>query len=343
MPKKDGGEVWVFIEQRHGKLRDASIQLMGEGRNIADKMSKDLCGVLLGCKVENLAKESIEYGVDKVYLVGDERLKNYLSRPYAKVMVTLIRKYAPDVVLYGATKNGRDLGGRVHAIIETGLAADCVKFEVTGEGNLDMIRPAYGGRSLAHIICANHRPQMASARVNVFKKPERSSNRKGKIVKEKIEITEKDMDTKLIQFIQSASRQTIGIEDARIIAAGGLGLKSQANFTLIKELANALGGSVAASRKAVDSGWVPKELQVGQTGKTVRPDVYWAVGISGAVQHLAGMQESKKIVAINSDPNAAIFEVADYGIVGDLFTVVPEIIKILKQSKAEAKAIASPA
>ncbi len=336
MPK--GGEVWIFIEQRRGVIRDASLQLISKGREIADEMEEDLCGVLPGWNLEELAKEAIEYGLDKVYVVEDERLENYLSRPYSKVMATLIRKYKPDVVLYGATKNGRDLGGRVHAIIETGLAADCVKFEVTKEGNLDMIRPAYGGRSLAHIICAKHRPQMASARVNVFKKPERSAKRKGKIVQEKVEIEEKDMDTRMLRFIETARKKEKGIEDAKVLVAGGFGLKSQSNFKLIEELAKTLRGSAAASRKAVDAGWVPKEVQVGQTGKTVRPQAYWAIGISGAVQHLAGMQESGTIIAINSDPNAAIFEVADYGIVGDLFQVVPELINALSHTKNRGRA-----
>jgi len=331
-PEKSRG-VWVFLEQRRGKLRDISIQLMGEGRRIADEMNSELAGVLPGWKVEGLANEAIEYGVDKVYLVEDPILVSYLSRPFSKVMVTLIRRYKPSVVLYGASKNGRDLGGRVHAIIETGLAADCVKFEVTKEGNLDMIRPAYGGRSLAHIVCANHRPQMGSARANVFKKAVRVPGRRGEVYKEMVQFNESDKDTKLVEFIESSGKDGAKIDEASVVVAGGFGLKSQSNFRMLDEMAGLMGGSVAASRKAVDAGWMPKERQVGQTGKTVRPDVYWAVGISGAVQHLAGMQESLKIVAINSDPNAAIFELADYGIVGDLFQVVPAIIEQLKRGR----------
>ena len=214
--------------------------------------------------------------------------------------------------------------------VETGLAADCVKFEVTKERNLDMIRPAYGGRSLAHIVCAHHRPQMASARANVFKRAAKTPGRKGEIVRENVALEEKDLDTKLVEFVESAAHQGAKLEDAKVVVAGGYGLRNQANFKMVDELAKLVGGSLAASRKAVDAGWVPKEIQVGQTGKTVRPEVYWAVGISGAVQHLAGMQESGKIIAINSDPNAAIFEMADYGIVGDLFHVVPELVKALK-------------
>ncbi len=332
---KKGG-VWVFVEQRHGALRDASIQLIGEGRRIADRMKTELAGVLPGWELKDLAKEAIEYGLDKVFVVENELLQNYLSRPFTKVLCTLIRKYGPEVVLYGATKNGRDLGGRVHAILGTGLAADCVRFDVTKEGNLDMIRPAFGGRSLAHIICAKHRPQMASARVNVFKMPERDRGRKGEVVRERVKIGDEDLDTRILHFEATATEKKSTIDDAEIIVAGGFGLKGQSNFRMLGDLALLLGGSVAASRKAVDAGWMPKDVQVGQTGKTVRPDVYWAVGISGAVQHLAGMQESKKIIAINSDPNAAIFEIADYGVVGDAFVVVPEIIRLLRERKSVA-------
>lgn len=333
MPEQASRGVWVFVEARRGALRDISIQLIGEGRRIADRMKTQLSGVMPGWKLDGLAQEAIEYGLDRVYVVEDQRLENYLSRPFAKVVVTLIKKHNPAAVLYGASKNGRDLGGRVHAMIETGLAADCVKFEVTPEGNLDMIRPAYGGKSLAHIICAKHRPQMASARMNVFKKPARLTGRKGEVVREQVQIDEKDMDTKMLQFTETSGRQSGKIEDASTLVSGGFGLKNQANFKLIRELAETVGGSIAASRKAVDSGWVPKDIQVGQTGKTVRPAVYWAIGISGAVQHLAGMQEAGKIIAVNSDPNAAIFDIADYGIVGDLFQVVPELITTLRQTK----------
>jgi electron transfer flavoprotein alpha subunit len=330
MPPPESKGVWVFLEQRRGRLRDVSIQIIGEGRRIADEMKVALSGVMPGWKAEGIAREAVEYGVDKVYLVEDQRLENYLSRPYAKVMVTLIRKHKPEVVLYGASKNGRDLGGRVHAIIETGLAADCVKFEVTKDRNLDMIRPAYGGRSLAHIVCANHRPQMASARANVFKRAAKTPDRKGSIVREKVDFEDRDFDTRMVEFVESTGQQGAKLEDAKVVVAGGYGLRNHANFRMVDELAKLVGGSVAASRKAVDAGWFAKEYQVGQTGKTVRPEVYWAIGISGAVQHLAGMQESGKIIAINSDPNAAIFEMADYGIVGDLFHVVPELVKALK-------------
>lgn len=326
--------VWVFIEARRGALRDVSVQLIGEARRIADRRRTVLSGVLPGWKVEGLARRAIEYGLDRVYLVENPRLETYLSRPFTKVMATLIRKYHPEIVLFGASKNGRDLGGRLHAVIDTGLAADCVRFDVTDEGYLDMIRPAFGGRSLAHIHCEKHRPQMASARMNVFRLPPRDPSRTGEIIRETVEITDADVDTRVVGFIETPRHDVSKIDDAKILVSGGYGLRDPENFAMLEELAALLGGAVSASRKPVDSGWVPKAVQVGQTGKTVRPDLYIAVGISGAVQHLAGMQESGKIVAINHDPKAAIFEIADYGIVGDLFQVVPELIRQLKASKA---------
>lgn len=327
--------VWVFVEARRGALRDVSVQLIGEARRIADKKGAVLSGILPGWKVEPLAREAIEHGLDRVILVEDPRLETYTSRPYTKVMATLVRKYRPEIVLFGASKNGRDLGGRLHAVIDTGLAADCVRFDVTPEGYLDMIRPAFGGRSLAHIHCEKHRPQMASARMNVFRMPPNDPSRNGEIVREHVEITDADVDAKIVKFVETAKHEVSKIDEAKILVSGGFGLGDPKNFAMLEELASLLGGAVASSRKPVDSGWVPKAVQVGQTGKTVRPDLYVAIGISGAVQHLAGMQESKKIVAINIDPKAAIFEVADYGIVGDLFEIVPELIRQLKALKAQ--------
>ncbi len=327
--------VWVFVEARRGVLRDVSVQLIGEARRIADRMGAVLSGVLPGWKIELLAREAIECGLDRVLLVEDPRLETYTSRPYTKVMATLIRKYRPEIVLFGASKNGRDLGGRLHAAIDTGLAADCVRFDVTPEGYLDMIRPAFGGRSLAHIHCEKHRPQMASARMNVFRMPPRDPRRAGEVVREPVEITDADVDAKIVKFVETAKHEVSKIDEAKILVSGGFGLGDPKNFAMLEELADLLGGAVASSRKPVDSGWVPKAVQVGQTGKTVRPELYVAVGISGAVQHLAGMQESGKIVAINIDSKAPIFEVADYGIVGDLFQVVPELIRQLKALRAQ--------
>ena len=334
--------VWVFLEARNGALRDVSVQLIGEARRIADKRGTELTGILPGWKVEPLARPAIEFGCDRVILVEDPRLEFYTSRPYTKVLAALRWTHNPEVILFGASKNGRDLGGRLHAAIDTGLAADCVRFDVTEEGFLDMIRPAFGGKSLAHIHCEEHRPQMASARWNVFPTPARDPSRQGEVVRETVALEDSDFDSRIVEFKPTESHETRKIDDAKILVSGGFGLGDPKNFAVLDELASLLGGAVSASRKPVDLGWVPKALQVGQTGKTVRPQLYIAVGISGAVQHLAGMQESAKIVAINSDPKAAIFEIADYGIVGDLFQVVPEMIRQLKSFRGQAQAAPPP-
>ncbi len=341
MIPKDKSEyrgVWVFLEARRGRIRDVSRQLLGVARRLAADRKSDVTGILPGWKVEPLAQEAIEYGADRVYVVEDPRLETYTSRPFTKVMATLIRKHKPEIMLFGASKNGRDLGGRLHAVIETGLAADCVRLEIDADGNLDMIRPSFGGKSLAHILCKQHRPQMASARPNVFPIPPREAGRRGEVLRETVGITDADVDAKVVTFEERRGHKGSPIEEARILVSGGFGLREPKNFALLEELAKELGGAVAASRKAVDAGWVPKDYQVGQTGRTVRPELYIAVGISGAVQHLAGMQESEKIVAINQDHKAPMFEICDYGIVGDLFQVVPELTRQLRERKA-AKAV----
>lgn len=325
--------VWVFLEQRKGELRDVSVQLIGEGRRIADKRRTTLTGVLQGHHVEAIARGAIGYGLDRVIVVDNPVLEIYRSRPYTNVMAHLIRKHKPEIVLFGASKNGRDLGGRLHAVLETGLAADCVKFDLDNEANLDMIRPSFGGKSLAHILCKRHRPQMASARRNVFLPPPHDATRTGEIVHETVELSAKDVDVELLEFTEFVREGGLRPEEAEIVVSGGYGLADAKNFAMLQELADLLRAAVTASRKAVDSGWMPKEFQVGQTGMTVRPKAYFAIGISGAVQHLAGMQESEKIIAINMDPKAAIFEIADYGIVGDLFKVVPELIRQLRERK----------
>lgn len=326
--------MWVFLEARKGRLRDVSAQLIGEARRIADRRGALLTGILPGHRVEPLARHAIGYGLDRVILVEDPRLEMYRSRPYAKVLATLIRRHKPEIVFFGASKNGRDLGGRLHAVLETGLAADCVKFDVDAEGNLDMIRPSFGGKSLAHILCKKHRPQMASVRRNVFVAPPHDPSRTGEVLREEVELADEDIDATLLEFQEFTQESGFRPEEAKVVVAGGYGLGDPKPFGMLQELAGLLGGAVAASRKAVDSGWVPKTLQVGQTGMTVRPRLYIAVGISGAVQHLAGMQESEKILVINHDPKAPIFEIADYGIVGDLFQVVPELIRQLRALKA---------
>lgn len=322
--------VWIFLEQRRGQLRDVSTQLIGEGRRLADLRKTSLSGVLLGYQAEALAQEALEYGLDEVILAEHEILESYTSRPYAKVLAQLIRKHKPEMVFFGASKNGRDLGGRLHAVIHTGLAADCVAFDIDPDGNLDMIRPAFGGKSLAHILSKRHRPQMASVRPNVFRVPPREAGREGTILREKVALGPEDLDTTIVAFEPFERSDARSLQDAEIIVSGGWGLRRPQNFALLEEMAAEVGGVVASSRKPVDAGWVPKSYQVGQTGRTVRPKLYIAVGISGAVQHLAGMQESERIAVINNDPNAPILEIADYGIVGDLFQVVPELVRQIR-------------
>jgi electron transfer flavoprotein alpha subunit len=328
--------VWVFLERRKGGLRDVSIQLIGEARRIADRREAPLTGVLPGHRVEDLANHAIGFGLDRVIVVDHAYLDIYRSRPFTAVMAQLIRRHKPEIVFFGASKNGRDLGGRLHAVLETGLAADCVKFDLDADGNLDMIRPSFGGKSLAHILCKKHRPQMASVRRNVFVAPTHDPSRKGEVVQETVELTERDLDVTLVDFKEFTREGTAKPDEARVVVAGGYGLGDPEHFAMLQELADLLGGAVAASRKAVDAGWAPKTIQVGQTGMTVRPKVYVAVGISGAVQHLAGMQEAERIVVINVDPKAPIFEIADVGVVGDFRVIVPEWIRQLRARKASA-------
>ncbi len=335
----EGGEykgIMVFLEHRKGRLRNASIQLIGEGRRLADLLSLDLSGALLGAGVDDLAQDAIQFGCDKVYFVEHDLLADYAPRPYARALAELVHKVKPEAFLFGATMNGREVAGRLHAYIHTGLAADCTAFDITDDGYVEMIRPAFGGKSLAHILCKKTKPQMASARPNVFPAPEKDESRKGKIVREIVHLTEEDVDTRCLQIIEHEEEADMLLK-SEIIVSGGYGLKKKENFVMLEELAELLHGVVGASRKIVDIGWFPRERQIGQTGKTVRPRLYLAVGISGAVQHLAGMDRSEKIVAINADPSASIFEVADYGIVGNLFDVLPEMIKQLKEMKTNQR------
>jgi electron transfer flavoprotein alpha subunit len=324
--------VMVFLEHRKNSLRNASIQLIGEGRRLADMLEQELSGALLGKGVGNLAEVAIQYGCDKVYYIEHDLLGSYAPRPYSKALAELLLRTKPDALLFGATMNGREVAGRLHAYTHTGLAADCTSFDVTEDGYLEMIRPAFGGKSLAHILCKKTKPQMASARPNVFPAPSKDASREGEIVKETAQLTQEDVDTRCLETIEHEEEADM-LSKAEIVVSGGYGLKKKENFVLLDELAELLHGVVGASRKIVDIGWFPRERQIGQTGKTIRPRLYFAIGISGAVQHLAGMERSEKIVAINADPTASIFEVADYGIIGNLFEVLPEMIRQLKLMK----------
>lgn len=342
--------VWVFAEQRQGKLMDVALELIGEGYRLAREISDDteVCALLIGDKVEDLAKECFEYGADTVYVIEDQLLKDYTTDGYTKVMDDVIREYKPEIVLYGATHIGRDLAPRVAARLNTGLTADCTRLDIkvssyidyalknttldissldanSDERGLKQTRPAFGGNLMATIICPNTRPQMSTVRPGVMQKRERVEGAHGKIIKVESTIAEDDIRTEVIEIVKSF-KELVSLRDADFVCAGGRGLGDAAGFELIKKLADKLGGVVGSSRAAVDAGWIDHTHLIGQTGTTVKSKIYFACGISGAIQHLTGMQDSDIIIAINKDPEAPIFEVADYGIVGDLFKVVPAII-----------------
>jgi electron transfer flavoprotein alpha subunit len=316
-------DVWIFIEHEQGKVTNVSFELLGEGRKLADVLGCRLCGMVFGEKVDDFVKEAIAYGAEKTYVTESPVLKQYRSDPYTAAAVNLIRKYKPEIVLFGATTQGRDFAGAVATTLETGLTADCTGLDIDSETKyLKQTRPAFGGNIMATILdYPNYRPQMATVRPKVFPMPKKDESRKGEVIREPLLITEEQVRTKVLEFIKGT--EAINIVDAEIIVSGGRGVGSGENFKVIRELAQILGAAVGASRAAVDSGWIPYEHQVGQTGRTVRPKIYIASGISGAIQHLAGMKTSDIIIAINKDPEAPIFKLATYGIIGDLFTVLP--------------------
>lgn len=321
--------VWVFAEQREGKLLNVSIELIGEGRKIADELDTELTAILLGKDVEDLAKQLIKYGADNVLYGESELLQIYTTDGYTKVICDLIKERKPEIMLIGATNIGRDLGPRISARIHTGLTADCTRLEVDKENRrLLQTRPAFGGNLMATIICPNHRPQMSTVRPGVMEKAKYDESRLGNIEKFVPNLREEDIKAKVLEVVKEAKAQ-VKLEEANIIVSGGRGLGNPEGFKLIEQLAEKLGAVVGASRATVDAGWIDQSHQVGQTGKTVRPTLYIACGISGAIQHLAGMQESEVIVAINKDKNAPIFKIADYGVVGDVYEVLPELIEAL--------------
>lgn len=327
---KDYSGVWVFAEQKQGILQKVSLELLGKGREIADKLGVQLSAVLFGSDVKGLCNELIHEGADNVYLVDNPLLKNYNTDGYAISMANLIKEYKPEIIFIGATVIGRDLGPRVAAKIRTGLTADCTGLDIDpNTKNLMMTRPAFGGNLMATIECADHRPQMSTVRPGVFEKLPNDENRKGNIIEAPCTVKESDIKTKSLE-IKKLAKQIHDIGEAKILVSGGRGIGGPENFTLLKELADLLDGSISGSRAAIDSGWLEKAYQVGQTGKTVRPNIYFAIGISGAIQHLAGMQESEFIVAINKDEGAPIMKVADMAIVGDYRKVVPELINEIK-------------
>ncbi len=325
--------LWVYIETDSGAAKNVGYELLNPGRMMADKLGSQLVAVVLGKGVEAVAQQAIAYGADKVLLVEGDEYETYNTDAQTYAMVNLIQKYQPFIVLYGATNNGRDVGPRVACSAHTGLTADCTGLDIDENGLLASTRPAFGGNLMATISCPDHRPQMSTVRPGVFKKPEADDSRTGEIVREDIHIASADIRVKLLERVKEVA-EAVNLEEADVIVSGGRGLKSAENFALVRELADAMGGVVGASRAAVDAGWIPHAHQVGQTGKTVAPKIYVAVGISGAIQHLAGMSGSDTVIAINKDPDAPIFSVADYGIVGDLFEVVPALTAAIRAKKA---------
>ncbi|MDR2606572.1 MAG: electron transfer flavoprotein subunit alpha [Oscillospiraceae bacterium] len=330
--------VWVFAEQRQGELMSVAVELLGEARKLAGEIGTEVSAVLCGDNVDGLVTELFEYGADKVYYANDPALANYTADGYTSAVFRAILQYKPEVVLLGATHIGRDLGPSLAVKCGTGLTADCTKLDIDPEDKkLMQTRPAFGGNLMATIVCPAHRPQMSTVRPGVMQRAERIPGRTGELIDLKKELKLKFKPGDIRQTVREIVKSTVELAkltDAEIIVSGGAGLGTPDGFKLLKQLADKLGGSIGASRAAVDAGWIDHSYQVGQTGTTVKPRIYFACGISGAIQHLAGMQSSDYIVAINKNENAPIFEVADYGIVGDLYKVIPAIIESLDAQTA---------
>jgi electron transfer flavoprotein alpha subunit len=330
-------EVWVFVEHTDGKPAPVSWELLGKGRELADALAGRVCSVLLGHQVDPLTKEAFAYGADKVYVIDDPVLGHYRTQPYLHGVIKLIEKHRPQIMVLGATTMGRDLAGAVATSLRTGLTADCTGLTIDPQSKLlEQTRPAYGGNIMATILCEQRRPQMATVRPRVMVMPARDESHTGEAVRESLGLSESEVLVRLLEYAREEATEVTRIEDANILVSGGRGIGGPEGFKMLQELADAIGGSVSGSRATVDQGWIPQQRQVGQTGKTVRPKLYLACGISGAIQHLVGMQTSDVIVAINRDPNAAIFGVATYGVVGDVREIVPALTVACKERLAAA-------
>jgi len=338
--------VFIFAQQVDNEISSIALELLGKAKNLAEDLDeKKVTAVLLGSEVKGLVDELAQYGADRVIVVDDPALKDYRTEPYTHALASVIDEFKPEILLVGATAIGRDLGPRVSSRVHTGLTADCTSLEIGDfpinpvpnqeqkHKQLLMTRPAFGGNTIATIACPDNRPQMATVRPGVMQKLEKQPGRKAEVINFKPEIKENNRFVEILNIVKNAT-STVDIMDAKILVSGGRGVGSAENFKLLEDLAEALGGTVSCSRAVVDSGWKPKDLQVGQTGKTVRPNLYFAIGISGAIQHTAGMEESDIIIAINKDETAPIFDVADYGIVGDLNKIVPALTEAIKAELA---------
>jgi electron transfer flavoprotein alpha subunit len=329
--------VWVFVEQTAGEAAKVSWELLGVGSSLAKNLGVELSAVVIGHDVEHICHEAFANGAQKAYFLDAPVFKNYRTTSYLDAVCYLVNKYKPEVLLMGATGLGRDLAGAVATKLKTGLTADCTGLSIDEKRNLLQTRPAFGGNIMATIRCEKFRPQMATVRPHVMPMPEYRQGMNGQIILEDCPVREEDVLTKVLEVISDAKhKDAVDIAGADIIVSGGRGLMAKENFAILLELAEELGGVVGSSRSAVDAGWMPPERQVGQTGKTVRPKIYIACGISGAIQHLVGMQDSNTIIAINRDKDAPIFQVAHYGIVGNLFEVVPAITKRVREMKEQA-------
>ncbi|GHU40851.1 electron transfer flavoprotein subunit alpha/FixB family protein [Clostridia bacterium] len=329
--------VFIFAQQVDNELNSISFELLGKGKDLAADLGAEVTAVLLGSGVKGLADELAVYGADRVILVDDPQLADYRTEPYSHGLAAVINEFKPEILLVGATAIGRDLAPRVSARVATGLTADCTVLEIGDfkekEKQLLMTRPAFGGNTIATIACPDNRPQMATVRPGVMQKNERKEGAKANLVEFNPGFTPDHKYVEILEVVKTPGEE-VDIMDAKFLVSGGRGVGSLEGFALLDDLAEALGGSVSASRAVVDAGWKPKDLQVGQTGKTVRPNVYIAAGISGAIQHLAGMEESDIIIAINKDETAPIFDVADYGVVGDLTKILPLLTKRIQAEKA---------
>lgn len=331
----DYKNIWVFIETECGKAKSVGYELLNAAKPLASRKGCPLVAVVIGKDIGDVAKDAICYGADSAIVVDGPEYEYYTTDAFAKAMTALVEKYKPETLMLGATNNGRDLGPRVSCRLKTGLTADCTAIDIDEEtGHVAWTRPTFGGNLMAVIMCPEHRPQMGTVRPGVFKKGVYDESRTGDIIKEEIHTSEDEIRTKLVERVNEVA-EAINLEEAEIIVSGGRGVGSAENFKLLEALAEVLGATVGCSRAVVDAGWMPHAHQVGQSGKTVAPKLYFAFGISGAIQHLAGISGSDTVIAVNKDPDAPIFDVADYGIVGNLTEVVPAMTEIFKAKKAQ--------
>ncbi|MEQ6377981.1 electron transfer flavoprotein subunit alpha/FixB family protein [Bacillaceae bacterium S4-13-56] len=333
--------VWVFMEVKQGSIAGVSLELLGAGRTLADKLESPLGAVLLGYNAKELSNVCFEYGADEVYLIDDPILENYRTEPYMNGVSDLARKYKPEIFLYGATPNGKDIASAIATELNTGLTADCTMLDVDVEKRLlEASRPAFGGNIMATILCKKHRPQMATVRPKVMKALPPEEGRTGTIYEEFIKMKEEDIHTKVLEIVRD-SKKTVNLEDADVIVCGGKGMGDPEGFQVIHELANTIGATVGGTRDVVEAGWLTHDYQIGQTGETVTPKIYFAIGLSGAIQHTVGMKNSEIIIAINKDKDAPIFDIATYGIVGDAHEIVPLLTQAFKEALSEKEVVSN--